>query len=91
MNEFQLIREITAQFSQHPDVLLGPGDDAAQLLVRHGSVLASTDILEVPGIARIPTLAAAQRRVGPTTMTCQPRAATPTDTDAGSATGLDDG
>ncbi len=45
MNEFELIGEITDRFSQGPDVLLGPGDDAAQVRVGHGSVLASTDIL----------------------------------------------
>lgn len=45
MNEFELIGEITKQLPQGPDVLIGPGDDAAQLRIRHGSVLASTDIL----------------------------------------------
>ncbi len=82
MNEFQLIREITAQFSQHPDVLLGPGDDAAQLLVRHGSVLASTDIL-VEGVHFRPDWttpyelgrrAAAQNFADITAMGCNPRA-----------------
>ncbi len=45
MNEFQLIGAITRGLAQGADVLLGPGDDAAQLRVRSGSVLASTDIL----------------------------------------------
>ena len=45
MDEFELIDQITARFTLGPDVLLGPGDDAAQLAVHHASVLASTDIL----------------------------------------------
>ena len=45
MGEFELIGEITKKFTAQADVLLGPGDDAAQLRIDHGSVLASADIL----------------------------------------------
>lgn len=45
MDEFELIDRITRQLAQHADVRIGPGDDAAELVLRHGSVLASTDIL----------------------------------------------
>ena len=45
MDEFDLIDRITRQLAQHTDVRIGPGDDAAELTVHHGSVLASTDIL----------------------------------------------
>lgn len=45
MDEFELIDRITQRFTANPDVLLGPGDDAALLAVHHGAVLASTDIL----------------------------------------------
>ncbi len=82
MNEFELIGEITGHFPQQPDVLLGPGDDAAQLLVRHGSVLASTDIL-VEGVHfrqdwttpyELGRRAAAQNFADITAMGCNPRA-----------------
>ena len=45
MNEFELIDEITSGLRQRPDVLLGPGDDAALITAADGRVLASTDIL----------------------------------------------
>jgi len=45
MNEFELIDEITSHLHQQPNVLLGPGDDAAMLAAPDGRVLASTDIL----------------------------------------------
>jgi thiamine-monophosphate kinase len=45
MNEFELIDEITSHLEQQPNVLLGPGDDAAMLATPDGRVLASTDIL----------------------------------------------
>ena len=45
MGEFERISEITARLVQGRWVMVGPGDDAAQLQTPHGSVLASTDIL----------------------------------------------
>ena len=45
MGEFELIDAITARLLQRPNVLLGPGDDAALLTVPDGTLLASTDIL----------------------------------------------
>lgn len=45
MNEFELIDEITSHLRQQPNVLLGPGDDAALLATPDQRVLASTDIL----------------------------------------------
>lgn len=45
MNEFELIDEITSHLQQAPNVLLGPGDDAALLAAPDARVLASTDIL----------------------------------------------
>lgn len=45
MGEFERIDEITARLVQGRWVMVGPGDDAAQLRTPHGSVLASTDIL----------------------------------------------
>jgi thiamine-monophosphate kinase len=43
--EFGLIAELEAVFPQGEHVLIGPGDDAAVLRVRHGHVLVSTDLM----------------------------------------------
>jgi thiamine-monophosphate kinase len=43
--EFALIRRITARLTGSPDVLLGPGDDAAVVAAADGRVVASTDLL----------------------------------------------
>lgn len=44
-DEFELIDNIVAHFTQHNGVLLGPGDDAAVLATPDGRVAASTDML----------------------------------------------
>jgi thiamine-monophosphate kinase len=43
--EFEVIAEIVARFPQGPDVLLGPGDDAAVVAAADGRVVATTDVL----------------------------------------------
>ena len=43
--EFGLIAAITSLFAQGEHVLVGPGDDAAVLRVRHGHVVVSTDLM----------------------------------------------
>jgi thiamine-monophosphate kinase len=43
--EFGLIRRVISRLSQAPDVLLGPGDDAAIVAAPDGRVVASTDLL----------------------------------------------
>jgi thiamine-monophosphate kinase len=43
--EFALIRRITARLTGSPDVLLGPGDDAAVVAAADGRVVASTDLM----------------------------------------------
>ena len=82
MGEFELIGEITKVFTQTPSVMLGPGDDAAQLSTPHGSVLASSDIL-VEGVHfrcewttafELGRRAAAQNFADITAMGCNPRA-----------------
>ena len=45
LGEFGLIAELTAGFAAGPEVLLGPGDDAAVLAAPDGRVVASTDLL----------------------------------------------
>ena len=45
MNEFELIDEITSNFRQQSNVVLGPGDDAAILATPDARVAVSTDIL----------------------------------------------
>jgi thiamine-monophosphate kinase len=44
VGEFGLIAALTERFEQGPQVLLGPGDDAAVVAVRDGRVLVSTDL-----------------------------------------------
>jgi thiamine-monophosphate kinase len=43
--EFALIRRITGRLGMSPDVLLGPGDDAAIVAAADGRVVASTDLM----------------------------------------------
>ena len=45
VGEFALIDALTALFDQGEQVLVGPGDDAAVLRIRHGHVVVSTDLL----------------------------------------------
>lgn len=45
VGEFGLISELVALFPQGEHVLVGPGDDAAVLRVRHGHVVVSTDLV----------------------------------------------
>lgn len=45
LGEFGLIDEVTARFSHGPQVLLGPGDDAAVLAAPDGRVVVTTDVL----------------------------------------------
>lgn len=45
VGEFALIDALTALFEQGEQVLVGPGDDAAVLRIRHGHVVVSTDLL----------------------------------------------
>lgn len=45
LGEFELIRAITARFGRSPDVLVGPGDDAAMLAAPDGRVVVTTDLL----------------------------------------------
>ena len=45
VGEFELIKIITKTLSTGPQVLLGPGDDAAVLAVASGKVAVSTDVL----------------------------------------------
>lgn len=44
LGEFGLVRALAERFPQGPDVLLGPGDDAAVLSVPDGRVVVSTDL-----------------------------------------------
>jgi thiamine-monophosphate kinase len=43
--EFGLLALVTPRFPQGPDVVVGPGDDAAQVSVPGGTVLVATDVL----------------------------------------------
>jgi thiamine-monophosphate kinase len=45
VGEFGLIERVTESLDQGPDVLLGPGDDAAVVRTPDGRVVASTDLL----------------------------------------------
>ncbi|MEH3034096.1 MAG: thiamine-phosphate kinase [Aeromicrobium erythreum] len=45
LGEFGLIDLVTAGFEASGAVLLGPGDDAAHVAARHGSIVVSTDLL----------------------------------------------
>jgi thiamine-monophosphate kinase len=45
LGEFGLIASVTARLPQGPDVLLGPGDDAAVIRAPDGRVVATTDLL----------------------------------------------
>jgi thiamine-monophosphate kinase len=45
MGEFGLIASVTSGLSYGPDVLLGPGDDAAVVAAPDGRVVATTDLL----------------------------------------------
>ncbi|MEV5412662.1 thiamine-phosphate kinase [Thermopolyspora sp. NPDC052614] len=45
LGEFGLIQRITGRLRQGPDVLLGPGDDAAVLKAPDGRVVVTTDLL----------------------------------------------
>lgn len=45
MGEFGLIDAVTARLPSSPDVLVGPGDDAAVVLFGDGRTVASTDVL----------------------------------------------
>ena len=45
VGEFAVIEQLTARFPQGPDVLLGPGDDAAVVRLTDGRAVVSTDVL----------------------------------------------
>ncbi len=45
LGEFGVINRITGRLTQGPDVLLGPGDDAAVLAAPDGRVVVTTDLL----------------------------------------------
>lgn len=45
VGEFELIDALTPLFAQGEQVLVGPGDDAAVLRIRHGHVVVSTDLM----------------------------------------------
>jgi thiamine-monophosphate kinase len=45
LGEFGLLAELTPRFAQGEHVLIGPGDDAALVLVPGGRVVVSTDVL----------------------------------------------
>ncbi|WP_181310497.1 thiamine-phosphate kinase [Nocardioides campestrisoli] len=45
VGEFGLVHELVALFEQGEQVLVGPGDDAAVLRIRHGHVVVSTDLM----------------------------------------------
>jgi thiamine-monophosphate kinase len=45
VGEFGLIASVAGRFTSTPDVLLGPGDDAAVVAAADGRVVASTDLL----------------------------------------------
>ena len=45
VGEFGVVAEVIARLPQGPEVLLGPGDDAAVLAVPDGRVVATTDVL----------------------------------------------
>ncbi len=45
VGEFGLIERVVARFALTPDVLLGPGDDAAVIAAPDGRVVATTDVL----------------------------------------------
>ncbi len=45
VGEFALIDQLVAHFGQGEHVLVGPGDDAAVLRVRHGHVVVSSDLM----------------------------------------------
>lgn len=45
LGEFALIAAVVARFGASPDVLLGPGDDAAVITAPDGRVVATTDVL----------------------------------------------
>ena len=45
VGEFGLISQLVALFGSDENVLVGPGDDAAVLRVRHGHVVVSTDLM----------------------------------------------
>jgi thiamine-monophosphate kinase len=45
VGEFPLIESLRDVFAQGEQVLVGPGDDAAVLRIRHGHVVVSTDLL----------------------------------------------
>ena len=45
LGEFELVAQITARFPTAPEVLVGPGDDAAVVTTPDGRVVATTDLL----------------------------------------------
>ena len=45
VGEFGLIDALVALFPQGEHVLVGPGDDAAVLRIKHGHVVVSTDLM----------------------------------------------
>jgi len=45
VGEFGLIQELVAVFGTDERVLIGPGDDAAVVRIRHGHVVVSTDLM----------------------------------------------
>jgi thiamine-monophosphate kinase len=45
VGEFGLIEQVVSRFAMTPDVLLGPGDDAAVVAAPDGRVVATTDVL----------------------------------------------
>ncbi len=45
LGEFGLVDAVVARFTTTPDVLLGPGDDAAVVVAPDGRVVATTDLL----------------------------------------------
>jgi thiamine-monophosphate kinase len=45
LGEFGLVEAVVARFATTPDVLLGPGDDAAVVAAPDGRVVATTDLL----------------------------------------------
>jgi thiamine-monophosphate kinase len=104
LGEFGLIAAVTPRFAATPDVLLGPGDDAAVVTAADGRVVASTDLLvegrhfrrDWSSAHDVGRKAAAQNLADIVAMGARPTAllvglAAPADLPADWATGLADG